>query len=143
MQVSILILANSACLDIYLGKQCMPLYLSWQTVHASILILVNSAGLDIYLGKQCRPRYSSRQTVQASIFILAKSAALDINLSKQCRPPYLSWQAVQGLMKCCMLRYFIWIYTVYQSTRLGVSSTQRVKFGQLLLHPFLIMIIQY
>ena len=30
-------------------------------------------------------------------------------------------------MKCRIMRHFIWVYNVCQSTRLGVSGTQRVK----------------
>ena len=35
--------------------------------------------------------------------------------------------AVQTLMKCSIMLHFIWVFTVYQSTHLGVSSKQRVK----------------
>ena len=31
------------------------------------------------------------------------------------------------LMKCCIVRHFIWVFTVCQSTCLGVCSHQRVK----------------
>ena len=30
-------------------------------------------------------------------------------------------------MKCCIRHYFIWVFTVCQSTHLGVSGLQRVK----------------
>ena len=30
-------------------------------------------------------------------------------------------------MKCSIMLHFIWVFTVCQSTRLGVSSIQRVK----------------
>ena len=32
----------------------------------------------------------------------------------------LKWQTVQSLMKCCMMRHFIWVFTDCQSTCLGV-----------------------
>ena len=39
----------------------------------------------------------------------------------------LSYQTVQILMKCCIMWHFIWVYTVCQSTRFGVSGLQKVK----------------
>ena len=36
-------------------------------------------------------------------------------------------QTVQSLMKCRIMRHFIWVFAVCQSTRLGVSSLKRVK----------------
>ena len=31
------------------------------------------------------------------------------------------------MMKCYLMLHFIWVFTVYQSTHLGVSDLQRVK----------------
>ena len=39
----------------------------------------------------------------------------------------LSSQTVQTLMKCCIMQHFIWVFTVCQSTHLGVSFLQRVN----------------
>ena len=39
----------------------------------------------------------------------------------------LSSQTVQTQMKCCILLHFIWVFTVCQSTHLGMSSIQRAK----------------
>ena len=36
-------------------------------------------------------------------------------------------ETVQTLMKCSSMLHFIWVYTVCQTTRLGVSSIQRVN----------------
>ena len=36
---------------------------------------------------------------------------------------------MQTLMKCSIMLHFIWIFTVCQSTHLGVSHIQRVKHG--------------
>ena len=41
---------------------------------------------------------------------------------------FLSQKTVQTLMKCRILRHFIWVFTVLQSTHLGVCSIQRVKY---------------
>ena len=36
-------------------------------------------------------------------------------------------QTVQTLMKCSIMLHFIWVFTVCQSTSLGVSRTERVS----------------
>ena len=36
-------------------------------------------------------------------------------------------QTVQNLMKCSFMLHFIWVFTVCQGSRLGVSSIQRVN----------------
>ena len=40
--------------------------------------------------------------------------------------PFLAWQTVETQMKCCILQHFICVSTVSKTTRLRVSSIQRV-----------------
>ena len=37
-------------------------------------------------------------------------------------------KTVQTLMKCSIMLHFIWVFTSCQSTHLGVSGLQRVKY---------------
>ena len=42
---------------------------------------------------------------------------------------YLKIAPVQTLMKCCILQHFIWVFTVYQTTCLRVSSIKQINKG--------------
>ena len=49
--------------------------------------------------------------------------------------PFFFTLTVSTLMKCCIMWHFIWVFTVCNSTLLGVSRIQSVKKINYLYHP--------